>query len=168
MDINNFKKLSNLFLKNDKSYINVKASGDCMMPFFSNGDVLVVQRRDSYLVGDVVVATHENRVIAHRVLEYDGIIYHIKGDKSIASEKLGYEDIVGVVIGVLVCGKIVSYSFPEYVVKNIVNMSLKVYQFFISSDKDYHLTAHSDEFVHLREYTNGIDIDNYKSIGDLK
>lgn len=71
-----------------------------MEPALSVDDLIIVQRQDSYELGDMVVFQSGGSVVVHRIIELDGDMVTTKGDANNApDEEMSISNIKGVVIG---------------------------------------------------------------------
>ena len=145
----NYKRISDLRLKHGY-IVKVTAQGQCMEPLLKEGDILTVKKQTFYAIGDIVIACHGNRVIAHRVLEFSEGLYHIKGDNSFASEHVDYDEIIGKVVEVQRDGVSVLFDLPSDLTKEIVSLSLEVNRIFVNSGCSYEIAQSADAYAKIR------------------
>ena len=70
-----------------------------MEPELSVGDLLIVARRDSYAVGDVVVYQDGKTAVTHRIVDIDGETVVTRGDANNANDKpITLEQVKGEVV----------------------------------------------------------------------
>lgn len=70
--------------------------GTSMYPVFRDGDILTVEPRERYAVGDIVVFIYnKTEILVHRLLEITDDYYRCKGDNCYRFEDVAYRDILG-------------------------------------------------------------------------
>ena len=67
-------------------YSAVTVLSGSMEPEFFPGDVLIVQKRDDYQIGDIVTYQEENSYITHRIVEREGDRFLTRGDANNAPD----------------------------------------------------------------------------------
>lgn len=71
-----------------------------MEPTFSKDDLIIVKKKDSFDIGDIVVYQSNNSLVVHRVVSMDGDMVVTKGDaNNIEDASFDKSAIKGVVIG---------------------------------------------------------------------
>lgn len=103
----------------------VEICGNSMMPLIHSGDKVLLEKVNSYQIGDVLVFYYEPQktFIAHRLLlKYNGNLY-CKGDNSFALEKVNPINVAGRVLYALKDGGLIKLPAPS---KDFISSSLKV------------------------------------------
>lgn len=131
--------------------VRIVSAGNCMEPFLRENDVLLVERKKSYSVGEVIVVAHEGRIVAHRVLQV-GNRYRIKGDNSFGSEIVTYDSIYGSVEAVERDGKTMRLKTSAEEIQRIAELSLAVARAFVVNEYSVERTKSSFEYLCLRRY----------------
>lgn len=99
--------------------------GNSMMPLIHSGDKVLLEKVNSYQIGDILVFYYETQktFIAHRLLlKYNGDLF-CKGDNSFALEKVNPRNVVGRVLYILKDGGLIKLPAPS---KDFVRSSLKI------------------------------------------
>ena len=78
-------------------------TGRSMLPFIREGvDRVVLRKKDSYAVGDIVLARFDGRYILHRIVALDGDAVTLMGDGNLKGQEKGSTDgIVGAVTAIV-------------------------------------------------------------------
>ena len=78
-------------------------TGRSMLPFIREGvDRVVLRKKDSYAVGDIVLARFDGRYILHRIVALDGDAVTLMGDGNLKGQEKGSTDgIVGTVTAIV-------------------------------------------------------------------
>ena len=78
-------------------------TGRSMLPFIREGvDRVVLRKKDSYAVGDIVLARFDGRYILHRIVALDGDAVTLMGDGNLSGRERGRTgDIVGTVSAII-------------------------------------------------------------------
>ena len=78
-----------------KGQANITVSGISMEPTLFEGDIVTIQKRDKYSIGDILVFNYKNEsVLIHRLLRYNNK-YFCKGDNAFRLEDVNYNEIIG-------------------------------------------------------------------------
>ena len=78
-------------------------TGNSMLPFIRGGeDRVVLRRRDSIAVGDIVLARLGERYILHRVIAAEGDALTLMGDGNLSgTERCSLADVLGTVVQII-------------------------------------------------------------------
>lgn len=97
MNASNIKLLS--IYSKDKESFTITVSGSSMLPILNEGDIVTVNKKSVYEVGDILVFAYKNdKVIAHRLIKIERDRYYCKGDNSFRVEDISFDQIFGAVI----------------------------------------------------------------------
>ena len=154
-------KTSKFLLRNYDSSLSFKSIGDCMLPFYQSGDVLIVKEKLDYKVGEVILAINEDRLIAHRVLDYSNGKYLIKGDNSFAAEVVRTSDIIGAVIYQIRNNYKISYKIPSDIIKKITELSFDLNTVFIKCGNNVEKAMCTSEYKLLKSFLLSINTELY-------
>lgn len=70
-----------------------------MEPEFSKGDLIIIEKTDTFAVDDIVVFQDGNSLVVHRIIKIDGEIVTTKGDaNNIADESISRSAVKGKVL----------------------------------------------------------------------
>lgn len=89
-------------LLNEGRTVRFTPLGSSMLPFIRGGkDTVVLQKKDSVEVGDIVLARLKGRYVLHRVIARDGEALTLMGDGNIqGTEACTVQDIMGTAIAI--------------------------------------------------------------------
>ncbi len=93
-------------IPNFLGYSFIIAVSNSMEPAINSGDLLIVNKKENYVVGDIVAFINDNnQILTHRIIEIDNNNYITKGDnaESLDSKVLSLDKIVGSV-NYVACG----------------------------------------------------------------
>ena len=78
-------------------------TGKSMLPFIREGvDRVVLRKKDSFEIGDIVLARFDGRYLLHRIVALDGDAVTLMGDGNLRGQEKGRTDgIVGTVTAVI-------------------------------------------------------------------
>lgn len=85
-------------LKNNKEETWIRVSGSSMFPILENEDMVLLQKDDKYVMGDILVYIYNDKLIIHRCISVNTDVYVCRGDNSRNDERISSEAIVGRVI----------------------------------------------------------------------
>ena len=84
------------FMMEKKGELELTAWGDSMLPVIRPKDIVTLERREKYAVGDVLVFQYNDTdLIMHRLLDKDGDSLICKGDNSFRMERLCGNQVIG-------------------------------------------------------------------------
>lgn len=138
------KLISNML---QKGYaVTLPVHGISMLPILVENDMVKIEKKKSYLPGDIVVFEHETEgLLVHRLLKVKGSRYLCKGDNCFRIENKAYEEIYGKVV-------LISHEgmdkVPVAVSKKQIRLSYKVNRKFVRSGCNVKLTKES--FIYNR------------------
>lgn len=98
-----------------------------MEPAFSAGDMLIIQAQDSYKTGDIVIYTHGDILITHRIVGEEGTTFITQGDANNApdSDPVTIEQVEGQVVAVIPSvGLVVQFFKTPFGILVLVAMGL--------------------------------------------
>ncbi len=142
----------NFFLKQKMlrgEKVKIKVSGDSMNPLLKNGDIVELELKKEYNVGDVVVFLyHDEQLVIHRLLlKFNGLLL-CKGDNAFGIEKIHSSQIFG-------CAKFIHRNEEVLIVPSATNefikMSLEINFAFQSFGYDKNLVMNSDIYHLYKE-----------------
>ena len=78
-------------------------TGKSMLPFIREGvDRVVLRKKDSFEIGDIVLARFDGRYLLHRIVALDGDAVTLMGDGNLRGQEKGRTDeIVGTVSAII-------------------------------------------------------------------
>lgn len=77
----------------------VEVHGISMNPTLYEGDHVLVQRREAYEIGDILVYDYgDEGLLIHRYIHLEHSLYHCRGDNTIRIERISAKRILGKVI----------------------------------------------------------------------
>ncbi len=78
-------------------------TGRSMLPFIREGrDRVVLRKKDSYAVGDIVLVCFDGRYLMHRIVAIDGDAVTLMGDGNLKGQEKGRTgDIIGTVTAIV-------------------------------------------------------------------
>ncbi|MGI6562651.1 MAG: S24/S26 family peptidase [Clostridia bacterium] len=127
---NLYKALTEIQLRQNNNRITVK--GVSMEPIISSGDQVVLEKAESYRIGDIVTAfDQKGRLLTHRIVRMKKDMWYIKGDHAVAVESVDPKDCFGRVVTIIRddgTEQKVSYGLKSIL---IVFLSLKMHKRFL-------------------------------------
>ncbi len=95
-NVNLIRALAEIKLKHDQNKMDVQ--GVSMEPLIYEGDVLYIEKRASYDIGDIVVIVDSAaRLLVHRVIYIKDDKLITKGDNAIGSEEAEFSNCLGII-----------------------------------------------------------------------
>ena len=123
----NKERINFLFLKKkllcDKK-INIKVSGNSMFPALKDGDLIDIQKKEKYIIGDIIVFLYEDtELLVHRLVAKSNGYYLFKGDNAFRIEKANANSIIGYVTHIYRNNNVL---LPPKVEINFIKSSLEI------------------------------------------
>jgi signal peptidase I len=102
-------------MKKSNSQLQLTVAGTSMLPIINDGDSVYFQKTSRYRIGDILVFERATGVIiTHRLLYKTKKYFYIKGDSTVAIDKVEYSSIIGAVYQVKKPHKTITISRGFY------------------------------------------------------
>lgn len=124
-----------------KHGVKMTVDGVSMEPVLHQGDTIIVKKKESYEIGDILVFLYKSQeLLVHRLLKIENGRYFCKGDNSLRLEDVEASHIIGSV----------SLNYDPYRENKFIQASLEISRIFRHSGFQREVTMETDAYKNYR------------------